>query len=494
MRTTLLSVAIGASLLGCRGNDAAQSEAVARAASDPRVETTTADIGTATAMAEGKPGDATIGAHAQRTTTARQPLIAPAPEPTRPSPPTAITAEHYGVVTASPTPSPVGGFPGSSPTPPPVAAPASAHVAAGEWDDNANYRDYLKWIAGTHRAELATNHRELIVVTDAHGKPVPNCEVRVSAGQATAMLTTTAAGRALLFPIALGLGERASYDADVRCGDQHASATLDTAQVDTVNRIELKADRALPARRTVDLAFVLDTTGSMAEEIEAVKSTINTVATKLQNEQVDLRIGLVEYRDRVDAEVTHVYPFSTDATAFGASVRQLHAAGGGDYPEDMQMGLQTAVDNLQWSSTSIARLAVVIADAPPHRDYRDERSYADTAKRAAARGIKLYTVAASGMDEAGQIVMRELAQFTGATEMFVLRGGAGPQSVGGGDPNSSCGGTHTNYSSGNLDALILAKVRNELASVDADPLVIAGVGQDENAKPCEKRVQIARNQ
>jgi len=87
--------------------------------------------------------------------------------------------------------------------------------------------------------------------------------------------------------------------------------------------------------------------------------------------------------------------------------------------------------------------------------------------------------------------MRQLAQYTGATNMFVLRGGAGPQSVGGGDPGSSCGGTHENYTSGNLDQLIMHKVKQELASLDADPMRIPGRGQDEKAKPCAQRIVLA---
>jgi hypothetical protein len=95
------------------------------------------------------------------------------------------------------------------------------------------------------------------------------------------------------------------------------------------------------------------------------------------------------------------------------------------------------------------------------------------------------------MDNTGQIVMRQMSQFTGASNMFVLRGGAGPQSTGGGDPKSSCGGTQEQYSSGKLDKLIVNKVKQELASVDADPLRIAGIGKDESSKPCNERIVLA---
>ncbi len=102
----------------------------------------------------------------------------------------------------------------------------------------------------------------------------------------------------------------------------------------------------------------------------------------------------------------------------------------------------------------------------------------------------MFTVAASGMDSVGQAVFRQVAQLTGGTNMFVLRGGAGPQSAGGGDPTSSCGATHQNYSSGNLDQLITGKIALEVTSLKADPMRIPGLSKDENAKACNDRVLI----
>lgn len=368
------------------------------------------------------------------------------------------------------------------------AQQVDAHVAAGEWDDNANYRDFVKWVKDTQGLDIS--NRQFLVVTDSHDKPVPDCKISISDGQtqASTSLVTMASGRAILFPKAVGLSA-GKLTATASCGQsKDVVATIDASRADGVTRFQLASERSLSARRTVDLAFVLDTTGSMSEEIDAVKSTIRAVATQLQNDQTDVRIGLIEYKDRGDGQVTRAFPFSSDLKAFGTSVDGLHAGGGGDYPEDMQAGIQSAMDDLQWRSDAVSRIVVVIADAPPHLDYQNERMYTDSARKASQQGIKLFTVAASGMDGLGQRVMRQMSQYTGATNLFVLRGGAGPQSVGGGDPKSSCGTTHENYSSGNLDALIVRKVKQELASVDGDAMAIAGLGQDENAKPCDKRI------
>jgi hypothetical protein len=373
-----------------------------------------------------------------------------------------------------------------------------AGVKAGEWDDNANFREFQRFLAsspstpaiGSRRLNL--DDRRFLVVRDKNGLGVPRCSVTVRDGKQTSTsFLTAASGRAILFPHAEGMsGEKLSATASCAEGSAEASfALFDQGGQDGLVDLRLSAPRGALGTRIVDLAFVLDTTGSMAEEISAVKTTIQKVAKVLSTEQTTVRIGLVEYKDRGDPFVTKVYPFATDLVGFAQTVSQISAGGGGDTPEDMNAGLHAAVTSLAWSDRSVARLAFVIADAPPHLDYKGP-DYATDMKTASHRGIQLFTVAASGMDDLGQIVFRQMAQFTGGTNMFVLRGGAGPQSTGGGDPGSSCGGTHTNYSSGKLDELIVQKIKRELRALDADPMRVAGLKTDENAKPCDQRVVV----
>jgi hypothetical protein len=424
----------------------------------------------------------------------RAPMKKPASRPSAPSPEPAADASPRGGRGPIATGGAIGGRPGAPPPPPskiaarpPMQQPDG--VRAGEWDDNANYRDYVKWLASSAtKGKIDITGRQFLVVTDSDGKAMPNVPVTITGSQGSAKLVTMSSGRAILFPTAFGLS--GDLTASVTYQGATATAKLSTKTVDGVAKLELPRQRTVAAKRVVDLAFVLDTTGSMSEEIDAVKQTIKAVSDQLSTAQTDVRIGLVEYKDRSDCMLTRTFPFSSDLRAFGASIANVSASGGGDMPEDMHKGLDAALDKLMWRGDASTRMIVVIADAPP-QFYAQSNDYANSAKRAAARGIKLYTVAASGMDNLGQVVMRQMSQFTGASNMFVLRGGAGPQSVGGGDPKSSCGGTHQDFSSGKLDQLIMRKVRQELASIDADPMKIPGRGQDENAKPCEQRLVVA---
>jgi Mg-chelatase subunit ChlD len=54
-----------------------------------------------------------------------------------------------------------------------------------------------------------------------------------------------------------------------------------------------------PERQQVDVMFVLDATASMQYAIDGTKSGIQTFAAGLQNENLDARVGLVAFRDRV---------------------------------------------------------------------------------------------------------------------------------------------------------------------------------------------------
>lgn len=371
---------------------------------------------------------------------------------------------------------------------------AAASVSAGEWDDNANYREFMRWLASesspaAHRIDV--RDRRFLVVRDAAGLGVPNCRVVVEdENDRRTELVTSAAGRAILFPHAEGLVGR-TLTATTECAGGAEKRFLLSGPDGAVD-LRTSERRALPSERLIDVAFILDSTGSMSEEIAAVKTTIQRVASGLRDSNVRIRMGLVEFKDRGDPFVTRVYPMSSDLERFSQQVASVQASGGGDTPESGNEALHVALEQLAWRDAALARLGFLVGDAPPHLDYPQDYDYALEARSAAHRGIQIYTVAASGMDTLGQIVWRQVAQYTGATNLFVLRGGAGPQSVGAGDPKSSCGGTQTAYTSGNLDALVLAKIKFALRALERDPMRIPGLNTDENAKPCAERIVIAQ--
>ncbi len=366
-------------------------------------------------------------------------------------------------------------------------------VQAGEWDDNANFREFTRWLAKEHApgaARLDLSVRRFLVVKDAAGHAVPSCEIAIADGvnaSEALRLRTTSTGRALLFPRAEGL-VRSTLTATARCEGQSVTRTISLDSPDAAVEFALGGPRSVVDRPTIDIAFVVDTTGSMSEEIDALRDTLEHVASSLGSLGITPRVGLVEYKDRGDEYVTRLHQMTTDCNGLAGRITSLRAEGGGDTPEHVNEAVRVAVRQLKFRPESLARLVFLVGDAPPHLDYAGDEGYVGAMKEANHAGIQLDTIAASGMDTVGQVVWRQLAQYTAGTNLFVLRGGAGPQSTGGGDPRSSCGGTHADYTSGNLDALVLGRIREAIAARDADPMRIAGLGKDERDRPCDQRV------
>lgn len=118
----------------------------------------------------------------------------------------------------------------------------------------------------------------------------------------------------------------------------------------------------------LDLVFVMDTTGSMGEEIQDVQTNLLGIVRVLQRLSPSLQVGFVAFKDRGFAYVTATYPLQDmspgslrDAQAF---VNRLGAAGGGDYPEAVTQALHVAV-NMPWREDAKGRI-VVVGDAPAH--------------------------------------------------------------------------------------------------------------------------------
>jgi Mg-chelatase subunit ChlD len=118
----------------------------------------------------------------------------------------------------------------------------------------------------------------------------------------------------------------------------------------------------------VDLAFVVDTTGSMGSLIAAAQQQMITMLRELtMAADIHLRLGVVEYRDHPpqDSMVSRVHALSEDLQAAEQVIKGLQANGGGDGPEAVLDGITAACRELAWRRHA-RRLAVLVGDAPPH--------------------------------------------------------------------------------------------------------------------------------
>ncbi len=164
----------------------------------------------------------------------------------------------------------------------------------------------------------------------------------------------------------------------------------------TQNGAVLAKDAATKPR--IDLAFCIDTTGSMQSEINAVKTKTKEIVAKLSGSKPapDIRVGLVAYRDHGDAYVTKVFPFSDNIDQVVKDISSLEANGGGDAPEAVCEGLHSSVNDLKWSNDKkTVKMLFLIGDAGPHQN---DNSWNQESKSAIAKGIQINTVACDGLN------------------------------------------------------------------------------------------------
>ena len=165
-----------------------------------------------------------------------------------------------------------------------------------------------------------------------------------------------------------------------------------------------------PAR--IEVAFVLDTTGSMGGLIDGAKRKIWGIADEIRkaHPNAEIRIGLVGYRDRGDVYVTDKTDLSTDIHDVYGKLLQYQAQGGGDWPESVNEALAVAVNGLTWTKTpDTRRIVFLVGDAPPHMDYLQDVPFTDTLKIAEREGILVDAVQAGAAPDT-ELVWRTIAQ------------------------------------------------------------------------------------
>jgi len=154
-------------------------------------------------------------------------------------------------------------------------------------------------------------------------------------------------------------------------------------------------------RPQIEVAFVLDTTGSMGGLIAGAKQKIWSIASEIleTKEDADIRFGLIGYRDRGDDYVTINFDLTDDINGIYGELLEFQADGGGDTPESVNQALNEAVTQLNWSNDDTTlRLVFLVGDSPPHA-YDDDVDYDRTCELARERDIRVNTVLAGTNSE-----------------------------------------------------------------------------------------------
>lgn len=183
----------------------------------------------------------------------------------------------------------------------------------------------------------------------------------------------------------------------------------------------IRVQRPCRAPSVIDIAFVVDATGSMGDEIQYLQAEVQDVISQVKDSMAaaTVNVGSIFYRDAGDEYVTRKTDLSANIQQTVNFIQNQRAGGGGDTPEAVEQALALAVDELSWSSQARARLLFLILDAPPHENAQVLASLQRSIQKAAARGIRLIPIAASGIDKSTEYLMRAMALATNGTYVFL---------------------------------------------------------------------------
>ncbi len=352
----------------------------------------------------------------------------------------------------------------ASALPSPRADLAGSPMKAGSTDDNAAFDEFLTFLATwTDRAGMENRYqtldvkgRRFIRVVDGKDKPVPAAKVRVLGPDRDGSVwdaMTYGDGRTPFYRSLARGGQGGVSAVEVSYGGKRAVANWTGDGDVTVKIPDLPG---ISPEIQLDVLFLIDTTGSMGDEIERIKNTLLRVTERLRELKTDfdLRYGAVLFRDIGDEYLTKTHAFTSDISAFDAALQQVRAGGGGDGPESVNQALAEAV-SMGWRDGA-AKVAFLIGDAAPHMDYQGDVPYGDSAVRAIGRGLRVHSVAASGLDPVGTLVFRQTAQLCRGKFIFIEYGSK--------EESARSHGVTGPVKSNNLDDIVFEQIRDEVES------------------------------
>ncbi|MDT5271087.1 MAG: hypothetical protein QOH49_3273 [Acidobacteriota bacterium] len=185
------------------------------------------------------------------------------------------------------------------------------------------------------------------------------------------------------------------------------------------------------AEKTLEMVFVLDTTGSMGGLIDGAKQRVWGIINEVMQTPAhpSVRVGLVAYRDHGDSYVTQVLPLTNDLDKVYTTLMEYRADGGGDGPEDVRQALSDGVRKAGWSkaAANTAQIVFLVGDAPPHDDYVQEPDTLDTTAEAVKAGMVVNTIQC-GAEGLTQQVWQQIAR-RGEGQYFAIAQDGGVQTV-----------------------------------------------------------------
>ncbi len=292
-------------------------------------------------------------------------------------------------------------------------------LTAGEWKDADNIADWQKLLSGTDFSsyvgsrKLDTTNVITVKVVDGENACC-NVTVKLLSGEEVIYTAKTDInGNAYLFGNITGNEKTADA---VAVGEEKIA-------LDGKTELTVNASDAGIKVTALDLMLMIDTTGSMGDELEYIKAELYDVVARVAEagQNISIRVSVNFYRDEGDDYVVKYYDFREDVNECIEQLKEQYANGGGDYPEAVHTALDNAVSGHNWREEAV-KLCFIVLDAPPHSESEIQGINAEllkTVKAAAEQGIRIIPVASSGVDAETEFLMRSYAIMTGGTYVFI---------------------------------------------------------------------------
>lgn len=306
----------------------------------------------------------------------------------------------------------------------------SGLLTAGEWNDLENWKSWGETLDSNSYTdmpaywEIYPKTLVAVQVVDKSKKPLANVSVELLNGNTVEFAAKTDnSGLAYcwvsLFSNNAQTESAADFSLKVDGKVSDASVKLTSLNADSLDINVITSD-AKQAEAAADIAFIVDATGSMGDEIDFLKSDLEYIIDHASTGiSTKLRTAAVFYRDETDVYITRGEDFADDVSTTREYISEQYANGGGDYPEAVHSALETSLQNLSWNESARARIAFLILDAPAHHETAVIESMQKSIAAFARNGIKIIPVASSGVDKDTEFMLRFFELSTGGTYVFI---------------------------------------------------------------------------
>lgn len=299
-------------------------------------------------------------------------------------------------------------------------------ITAGEWNDLSNWGFWEGLLVKPDFKNFPsfwsfnTNSRISVLLKNEQGFTIVDEPLVLldANGQVLAETRTDNMGTAEFFPFLNNLFKGPSIETLQLKVNQQLYSGLKNFNTG-INELVISKQHLSPAN--ADIAFVVDATGSMGDEISYLKTELEDVINRVQSSYgiITVNTAAVFYRDEGDAYVTRKTPFSAVFSPVLEFIKDQNAEGGGDTPEAVHTALKESIDGLNWSKEARARILFLILDAPPHYEpaiMEDLHKYIASASK---KGIRIIPITASGLEKDAEFLMRYFSIATNGTYVFI---------------------------------------------------------------------------